>query len=227
LGTELETQGFLNVPSAIDEETRARLLSLLEPETIPHASKHPSGIVFAARHLLTSVPELARELRASAVTRLAASFLGSGAFPIDATYFDKQSVANWTVPSHQDRVFPVLLDHDRKHRVTAGGVIVAELTPATLARLLAVRVHFDPTDGETGALFVVPGSHATGVLDSERVAATALASFVPCAANAGDVVLMRPLLLHRSSPSKGEGRRRVLHVVYATEQPEDGLRWLG
>lgn len=120
---------------------------------------------------------------------------------------------------------PVLLDRDRKSRVARDGVVVAEPSQATLARLLALRFHFDPTDAETGALFVLPSSHLRGVIDAEQVRALTLSSFVPCTAQPGDIMLMRPLLLHRSSPSSGDGHRRVLHVVYATEQPKDGLRW--
>jgi hypothetical protein len=45
-----------------------------------------------------------------------------------------------------------------------------------------------------------------------------LEQYVPCAATAGDVLVLRPLLLHRSSPSRGDGQRRVLHVVYAAEE---------
>lgn len=225
LRRELESRGFVTVANAVDEAHRARLLALLEPEKLRGATKHTSGAVFAARHLLTTIPELSDELSACGITELAAQFLGPGAFPIDATYFDKQAVANWTVPVHQDRVLPVLLDRDRKHRVARGGVVVAEPSATTLARLLALRIHFDPTDGETGALFVLPGSHVTGVIPSDQLGVTPIAAFVPCVTQPGDVLFMRPLLLHRSSPSRGDGQRRVLHVVYATEQPDDGLRW--
>lgn len=221
---ELEARGFVTVHDVVDASGRARLVELLQLTRLQRAATHPSGIVFAARHLLTTVPELKRELASLGIHDLASRFLGSAAFPVDAAYFDKQSAANWAVPAHQDRVLPVLFDGERKHRV-AQGIVVAEPSPTTLARLLAVRIHFDPTDGETGALWVLPGSHATGLIASQAIKQTSLASFVPCAAGTGDVLLMRPLLLHRSSPSNSTGHRRVLHVVYATEEPDDGLRW--
>jgi ectoine hydroxylase-related dioxygenase (phytanoyl-CoA dioxygenase family) len=95
---------------------------------------------------------------------------------------------------------------------------VTATTPwsATLAGLVALRVHFGPTDGETGALCVVPGSHLNGVMPNGQILNVPLDQYVPCAAGAGDVLILRPLLLHRSSPSRGEGQRRVLHVVYGT-----------
>jgi ectoine hydroxylase-related dioxygenase (phytanoyl-CoA dioxygenase family) len=197
---------------------------LLDPERLQGAAKHRSGIVYGARHLLATVAELGPELSACGVDALASTFLGRDAFPIDAAYFDKQSAANWTVPIHQDRVFPVAPDVVRKHR-TMNGIAVSEPSAAALAGLLAVRIHFDPTDGETGALFVLPGSHRGGLLTPEQIRAIPLSSFEPCPADVGDAIVMRPLLLHRSPPSKGAGRRRVLHVVYATEQPDSDLRW--
>jgi hypothetical protein len=186
----LESQGFVTVPDAVPEADRGRLLRLLEPERLRCASRHPSGVVFGARHLLTTIPELGPELKASGVNALASSFLEREAFPVDAAYFDKQAVANWSVPVHQDRVLPVVPDPGRKHRST-NGIPVAEPSASALARLLAIRIHFDPTNGETGALFVFPGSHASGILTPAQIHAIPLASFVPCIANVGDALLMR------------------------------------
>lgn len=221
---ELESQGFVTVRAVVDVEQRLRLLRLLAPDQLIGATKHRSGVVFAARHLMATVPDLSAELLACGMDALASSLLGASAFPIDATYFDKQSTANWAVPVHQDRVLPVLPDTERSFR-RARGVAVAEPTPSTLARLVALRIHFDATDGDTGALFVFPGSHRAGVLAPDQIKEVSLSSFAPCVADVGDVIAMRPLLLHRSPPSKGGGQRRVLHVVYASEQPDDGLRW--
>jgi hypothetical protein len=221
---ELEANGFAIVPGAVGEAARQRLLSLLRPARLENAVRHRSGVVFACRHLLVHLPELAVELRRCGVNSLASQFIGKEAFPIDAVYFDKQSAANWAVPVHQDRVLPVATRSGDRHK-TIRGVAVAEPSPATLTRLLALRIHFDPTDGENGALFVRPGSHTAGVLAPEHVQAAALTEFEPCLASAGDVLLMRPLLLHRSPPSRGEGQRRVLHVVYAAEQADNDLQW--
>jgi len=221
---ELRRLGFATVAGAVDATQRAALLRALPLERLQHASKHPSGVVFAARHLLTSLPELRAQLAGAGLDALASAFLGPGAFPIDAAYFDKQAIANWAVPAHQDRVFPVAPDAKCRQRVR-DGVRVAEPSDNTLSQLLALRIHFDATGEEAGALFVLPGSHAAGVLSADEVKAAPLNAFVPCLAGAGDVLLMRPLLLHRSPSSRGAGQRRVLHVVYAVAEPDDGSRW--
>jgi hypothetical protein len=37
--------------------------------------------------------------------------------------------------------------------------------------------------------------------------------------------LMRPLLLHASSPARQPGHRRVIHLEYASEALPGGLQW--
>jgi len=48
---------------------------------------------------------------------------------------------------------------------------------------------------------------------------------VTCAARAGDILAMRPLLLHASSKSTQPARRRVLHVEYAASDLPGPFRW--
>ena len=48
---------------------------------------------------------------------------------------------------------------------------------------------------------------------------------VVCHASQGSALVMRPLLLHASSKSKGYGRRRVLHFVFGPRSLPYGLRW--
>lgn len=214
LRAELDAAGFWIERDVVDEPARARLLELVGPERVSGALHHRSGVAFAVRGLLEKVPGLRSELVACGIDVLAAAALGEPACPIDATYFDKHAAANWTVPAHQDRIMPVA-DEAAPGRRVRDGVGYAEPDPVILSELLALRIHFDATDGQTGALRLLPGSHTQGVLTDAQIRQLPLEMFRPCAAKAGDVLLMRPLLLHRSSPSTGDGHRRVLHVVYA------------
>jgi ectoine hydroxylase-related dioxygenase (phytanoyl-CoA dioxygenase family) len=150
--------------------------------------------------------------------------LGADAFPVDALFFDKQEDANWAVPAHQDRQMPVATSSPGKVRARHG-ISYAEPQTETLAALLALRLHFDTTTAQSGALCLVPGSHRRGVLSSDDVLTVPPEQCVVCEASAGDVLMMRPLTLHRSASLVGSGQRRVLHVVYATAQPPDGLMW--
>src|SRR5690606_23689432 len=90
--------------------------------------------------------------------------------------------------------------------------------------LLAVRVHLDACPGANGALEVVPGSHWER-LSEESVAEFTEDVFQVCPAGQGEILLMRPLLIHRSRAAELPERRRVLHVVYSASQLPDGLEW--
>jgi hypothetical protein len=204
LSSELGTAGFALRRDIVNAEGRTLLPRLTTPAFVANAVHHRAGGAFAARSLLRKVPELGRQLEACGVDALATVALGDRAVPIDATFFDKHARANWTVPGHQDRIMVVGGATKRKHRIR-DGITYAELDAETLAGLVALRVHFDATDGDAGALCVVPGSHRNGILSNGQILEEPLERYVPCAAAAGDVLVLRPLLIHRSSRHAATG----------------------
>lgn len=220
---ELEERGFVLRRGVVPEPFRTRILAVCNPEGIPEALRYRSGVAFAARALLVAVPALEELLQEAGTTDLARSVLGARAFPIDAILFDKRVDANWTVPGHQDRSMPVADPVPPGGRLR-GGVPYVQPSARVLAGLLALRIHFDPCGEDSGALQLVPGSHRLGVVSDHGLRDISLDRYETCSASPGDVLLMRPLVLHRSVPSK-VARRRVLHVVYATDQPRDGYQW--
>ena len=75
-------------------------------------------------------------------------------------------------------------------------------------------------------LRVLPGTHTLGKLTAERIQAlrTEVAETV-CVVPSGGVAVMRPLLLHASSPALIPKRRRVIHLEYAADALPGGLEW--
>lgn len=116
---------------------------------------------------------------------------------------DKSPAANWFVPWHQDR----------SDETTERPVPV-------LSRIVTLRVHLDDCDENSGPLEVLPGTHLAGRLERAEVARLA-AGVDPllCLAARGDILAMRPLLLHRSQKARVPSRRRVLHLEWAPETP--------
>jgi ectoine hydroxylase-related dioxygenase (phytanoyl-CoA dioxygenase family) len=89
--------------------------------------------------------------------------------------------------------------------------------------VIALRIHMDDSTEANGPLRVLPGSHRDGVLSDAAVDARVAASeAVACLARRGDVLLMRPLLVHASSKATAGAPRRVLHVEYATTRDLGG-----
>jgi ectoine hydroxylase-related dioxygenase (phytanoyl-CoA dioxygenase family) len=147
---------------------------------------------------------------------------------VRAILFDKTAEARWAVQWHRDTMIPVK-EHRSSEILVApsvkNGVPHVRGSVDVLSRMLAVRLHLDPTDGSNGALSVIPRSHCIVSLASP--AELSRDSAVLCCAEAGDALLMRPLLLHQSSrPWEGAGRRRVLHLEIAGPQSlPDGFAW--
>jgi hypothetical protein len=79
---------------------------------------------------------------------------------------------------------------------------------------------------ETAILLAdVPGSHLGGKLRGAQISAIPAERYTICAAAAGDVLLLKPLIVHRSSPADVPAHRRALHVVDAAAHPGAAVRW--
>jgi ectoine hydroxylase-related dioxygenase (phytanoyl-CoA dioxygenase family) len=95
-------------------------------------------------------------------------------------------------------------------------------------QMLALRVHLDDAGADHGALRVIPRSHLAGRLTQQQVREwTQRVPEVVVAVEAGDIMLMKPLLLHASSPCQSPGHRRVVHIEYAAADLPGGLQWAG
>jgi ectoine hydroxylase-related dioxygenase (phytanoyl-CoA dioxygenase family) len=181
-----------------------------------------------ARGLLC-VPEVRAFARSEAMMSLVTARLGPDAQPVRAIFFDKTPSSNWLVPWHQDVTIAVAGKVEApgfgpwsvKH-----GIPHVQPPEALLAQMLAVRVHLDDCDASNGALRVIPGSHRRGRLEPDQISAAKAASEeVVCEAAAGDALLMRPLLLHASSKSVTDRRRRILHIEYCSGRLPSGMTW--
>jgi ectoine hydroxylase-related dioxygenase (phytanoyl-CoA dioxygenase family) len=143
--------------------------------------------------------------------------------------FDKAPAANWKVPWHQDTAIAVA------ERVEVPGFVgwsvkdgVTHVHPPVeiLERMVALRIHLDDCGPDNGPLRVLPGSHRHGKLDEAQIEHwRQTTAEVRCCAMQGDVLVMRPLLLHASSPAKAPSHRRVIHLEYACGALPNGMRW--
>lgn len=102
------------------------------------------------------------------------------------------------------------------------------LPPVKLSeQMLALRIHLDDASSTHGALRVIPGSHREGRLTNEQLRVRSSSNAVTCEALKGDVMIMRPLLIHASSACERPQHRRVIQIQYAGFDLPGGLRWHG
>jgi hypothetical protein len=213
----VEEHGFTVVAGVLGLDDRAELSSALGT---------PRG---AGLRGVLGIPAVARLSRSEALVGLARSHLSGEPLPVRALYLNKSSEANWLVPWHQDLTIAV------RARVevlgfgpwsTKDGVPHVQPPIGLMEQMLAIRVHLDDADESNGALRVLPGTHRLGRLTPQRVQELrATRTEVRCCVAAGDVLLMRPLLLHASDRCTSLRRRRVLHIEYAAGDLPGGLEW--
>jgi ectoine hydroxylase-related dioxygenase (phytanoyl-CoA dioxygenase family) len=221
---EIEREGFAIVPALFILPQIQHFARLLDSDVT--ASDRLRG---GTRDMMDRLPVLRDLAEDAAILSIVGEVLGKGAFVVRATLFDKTPDANWKVPWHQDVTIAV-----KERREVEGyapwslkaGVVHVQPPSAVLGRMLTVRIHIDACEATNGALRVMPGSHRLGRLDQNAVDVYVDESrAVCCAANAGDALVMRPLLLHASSASLHPQHRRVLHFDYADGDLDGGLQW--
>lgn len=215
----LARTGFFLIEQALSPERLGELKSHLQSISVTGAGR---------RNLLSDVPAV-RKFAKEDLAALLSEVDSETFFPVRALLFDKTPEANWIVSWHQDLSIAV-----KERRDAPGfsgwamkeGVCHTQPPAALLERMVAMRVHLDDCGTENGPLRVIPGSHLSSRLDSNAIVhwrSTIPEHTVTC--RAGDVLLMRPLLLHASSKATAPSHRRVLHVEFASEQLPDGLEW--
>ena len=171
-----------------------------------------------ARHLM-SHPAVQCVANDSRLIEIARGELGPAAVPYRATLFEKSGESNWLVVWHQDTALPLVERFESAEWgpwSTKAGIHYAHAPTWALERILALRLHLDDSTAENGPLRVIPGSHKLGVLPDERVFAIAREQqHAECLAPRGDILAMRPLLIHSSQKAESPAPRRVLHIEYA------------
>jgi len=225
---QVETAGFAIVNGVLADQEIVDLIAALA-NVSEDGSLLRHGSVFAVRNLL-QIPAIVALAQSSAVRSLVQTVLGDEFFPVRGILFDKIPDANWKVPWHQDVTIAV------QKRVDAdgfgpwsmkAGVLHVQPPDSILEQIISIRIHLDDCRETNGALRVIPGSHRNGrVLESQIPELVSGSEQFVCAVEKGGALLMRPLLLHASSPSSNPGHRRVVHFDFASTQLPNGLRWL-
>ncbi|QDV16323.1 Phytanoyl-CoA dioxygenase (PhyH) [Gimesia panareensis] len=224
---DIDRDGYQILQEPLSRDLLVQLEAVLNSAHEDSFRQRRSGTRYAIRNAHLVLPGLRSLIEAEALRELACHMLDQAATLVSATLFDKRPGANWFVPPHQDLQVPIngqsTVPEWTNWSVKAGQQYV-EPPLEVFQQMLAVRVHLDECPGENGALEVVPRSHRRR-LTEEEVALIAEPEFQLCPVNAGEVLLMNPLLVHRSRSSQLPQRRRVLHVVYSAARLPEGLAW--
>jgi ectoine hydroxylase-related dioxygenase (phytanoyl-CoA dioxygenase family) len=223
---QLAQQGFAIIPAVLPPETVDKLVEEIDDALKARASHSDH----AMRHLIEVVPAVRKVAEEATIRALVKTVLGPSAFVVRSIFFDKTPDANWKVAWHQDLTIAV------RQKIEVAGFTawsvkdgVAHVQPPVevLEQMLALRLHLDDCGPANGPLQVIPGSHKSGRLNARQISEWRDRQPAEiCSVSRGGALLMRPLLLHASSPATEPKHRRVLHLEFAAGPLPCGLQWL-
>ncbi len=219
----IERDGFAVIDNLINQERveqlRAELARLVDKQS---AASH------GMRHLFDQSQVIRDSASDSVIRERVIPLLGPHCFAVRATFFDKIPEANWKVPWHQDAAIEVT------RRVKTEGFEawsckdgIDQVRPPieVMTGILALRLHLDDCGEDNGPLRLLIGSHTRAWHPSEIDGCRQTFSETTCEVPAGGALVMRPLLLHASSPARVPKHRRVIHLEYTARELPGKLDW--
>lgn len=229
---QLDADGFALLPAVFTADEVIKALAEWADAVREHAADeailaNDGGPAYGARNLLRLWPRVIHLARHPRLREPLLEVLGPAAGVVRVLYFDKPPGHSWALPWHKDYNIAVA-----EHRGGEGvftkptrkaGVPHVMAPAAVLDRMLTARVHLDDVTADNGPLRVIPGSHRFYELGQDEPREP-----VAVRCQAGDVLLMRPLLTHASGNTNPDAglHRRIVHLECAAmaELPV-GYRW--
>ena len=228
LKAEVALRGFSVAENVFSQKEIDNIISAMDAATKTGANFRSNAGLFAIRQILKEVPSVAPLVFTEGFLSFIAQLLGDDYFVVKSIYFDKPPESNWFVSFHQDLTISVNEKADVpgfRGWTTKYGQFSVQPPIAVLKNVTTLRIHFDDTNEKNGALHVIPGSHSKGILRPELVTHQEEA-IETCTLKRGSVMIMKPLLLHASSKTTNNERRRVIHIEFSSLHLPEPLNWV-
>lgn len=219
----IEQQGYEIRKNLVPLKLLLKVLDELENDN-PEIS--PRGIRQADKKL----PAVQAIVSQPEIVKTASDILQGEARLVRVIVFDKNPEVNWSVSWHQDRTVAVSNKMELEGWgpwSVKEGIHHVQPPLSVLEKMVTLRIHLDRADEANGCLRVIPASHKLGIINQSNISANyGTQAGVACMVDAGDTVIMRPHLLHRSKKATRATHRRVIHAEYSTYRLPKGLSWV-
>lgn len=224
---EIAGNGFTVIEDVFTQTEIDTLVSLIQQADSSNETFRKTKDLFAIRQLLKEVPNVAPAIFTPSLKATINELFGEGYHVVKSIYFDKPGGSNWFVSYHQDLTISV------KEKADVPGFgpwtvkqqqYAVQPPLSVLKNNFTIRIHLDDTDEHNGALRVIPGSHSKGIYRPETIDWNKERE-VSCNVRKGGIMIMRPLLLHASSRTTNNHKRRVVHIEFSDQQLPAPLQW--
>jgi ectoine hydroxylase-related dioxygenase (phytanoyl-CoA dioxygenase family) len=224
---EIEKNGFTIINNIFTEDEIAHLITIIQKADSSNDTFRKTKDLFAIRQFLKEVPDIVPFILTQKLSSIIAPLFGTDYAVVKSIYFDNPGDSNWFVAYHQDLTISV----NQKIDIAGFGPWTVKQNQyavqpplSILENNFTIRIHLDDTDENNGALRVIPGSHKKGIYRAETINWNE-ESEVVCSVLKGGIMIMRPLLLHASSRTNNNHKRRVAHIEFSNQQLPSPLLW--
>jgi ectoine hydroxylase-related dioxygenase (phytanoyl-CoA dioxygenase family) len=224
---EIAENGFTTIDHVFSEQEIEQIVSVIDLSDKSKETFRKSADLFAIRQFLNEIPQTKNLVFSDALKNAVSQLFGNDYFVVKSIYFDKPATSNWYVAYHQDLTISVnkKLDLDGYGPWTDKQNQYAVQPPLDiLENIFTIRIHLDETNRDNGALKVIAGSHLKQIYRPESIDWTKETETY-CDVAKGGIMIMKPLLLHSSSRTTNEKRRRVIHIEFSNKELPNELRW--
>jgi ectoine hydroxylase-related dioxygenase (phytanoyl-CoA dioxygenase family) len=224
---EMEKNGFTIISNIFTNDEIEHLITVVQQADSSNDTFRKTKDLFAIRQFLKEIPAIIPFLLTQKLSVVISQIFGENYQVVKSIYFDKPGESNWFVAYHQDLTISV----NQKIDIAGFGPwsvkqnqYAVQPPLSILENNFTIRIHLDDTDENNGALRVVPGSHKKGVYRAETIDWTTEKEVV-CNVPKGGIMIMRPLLLHASSRTNNNHKRRVAHIEFSNQSLPSPLLW--
>jgi len=220
--TSLQKDGFEILERFVNND----ILEGIKDEINLYDTDFPKYGIRSAEKKFSNIDNL---VNSELLVNKANKILGAKPQVVRVIYFDKTEENNWLVPWHQDRTIAL----SKKINVEGwgrwsvkDGVHHVQPSIDVLDNMVTFRVHLDDSNRDNGCLKVISRTNTLGLLNKEQIQAiTSENSHEYCEVKAGDILLMRPHILHASSKGKEPKHRRIVHIEYSSYELPLDVEW--
>lgn len=224
---QVSEHGFTIIENVYSDKEIEQILETINQADTSKDTFRKSNDLFAIRQFLKELPEVQKLIFNDKLKNVIEALFGKDYFVVKSIYFDKPETSNWYVSYHQDLTISV----DQKIELENFGSWTTKQNQFSvqppieiLENIFTIRIHLDQTDENNGALKVVERSHLKNIYRPETID-WKNETETTCNAEKGGIMIMKPLILHSSSRTTNNKRRRVIHIEFSDIELPSELKW--
>lgn len=224
---ELTENGFTTVGNIYSDQEIEQILMTIEQADTTKETFRKSADLFAIRQLLKEIPETTNLVFNENIKKIVRELFGKNYFIVKSIYFDKPETSNWYVSYHQDLTISVNKKVELENFgpwTTKQNQFAVQPPIDIMENIFTIRIHLDETDENNGALRVIPKSHLKKIYRPETIDWTTETE-TTCNVSKGGIMIMKPLILHSSSKTTNNKKRRVIHIEFSNQELPTELKW--